>query len=132
MKVALLSDNETDEIVALGLKLASSADDVKGENIRLLDLRGRCAYTDVMLFVSGASDRQVRAIGDRISKRANELGMPTIGHEGSQSGNWVLADHGDVVVHVFYRPARMYYDLESLWADAPEIPLGFVTEQSPF
>jgi ribosome-associated protein len=130
--VVRLSDNETDEIVALGLKLASSADDVKGENIRLLDLRGRCAYTDAMLFVSGASDRQVRAIADRISKRATELGMPTVGHEGTQSGNWVLLDHGDVVVHVFYRPARMYYDLESLWADAPEIPLGFITEQSPF
>ena len=55
-----------------------------------------------------------------------------IGQEGSESGNWVLMDHGDVVVHVFYRPARMYYDLEALWADAPEIELGFETEQGGF
>ena len=120
-----MSEQTSDQVVSIGLELARAADDVKGEEIRLLDLRGRCAYTDSMLFVSGASDRQVRAIADRVSKRAHELGLPTLGHEGSESGNWVLLDHGDVVVHVFYRPARMYYDLESLWADAPEINLPF-------
>ena len=120
-----MSNDASDEVAVVGLELARAADDVKGEEIRLLDLRGRCAYTDSMLFVSGASDRQVRAIADRVSKRAHELGLPSLGHEGSESGNWVLLDHGDVVVHVFYRPARMYYDLESLWADAPEIELPF-------
>ena len=120
-----MSEHTSDEVASVGLELARAADDVKGEEIRLLDLRGRCAYTDSMLFVSGSSDRQVRAIADRVSKRAHELGLPTVGSEGSESGNWVLLDHGDVVVHVFYRPARMYYDLESLWADAPEIKLPF-------
>ena len=117
--------SETDEVMQAGRALAQAADAIKGENIRLLDLRGRCAYTDSMLFVSGASDRQVRAIADSISKKANELKLPTVGEEGAQGGNWVLLDRGDVVIHVFYRPARMYYDLESLWADAPEIELGF-------
>ena len=127
-----MSETTTDELIELGRALARAADDVKGESIRLLDLRGRCAYTDAMLFVSGASDRQVRAIADRISGKASELGLSLVGYEGGESGNWVLLDHGDVVVHVFYRPARMYYDLESLWADAPEIELGFATEPSPF
>lgn len=120
------------EILELGRALARAADDVKGEAIRLLDLRGRCAYTDAMLFVSGASDRQVRAIADRISKTAAEHGLATVGQEGGGSGNWLLLDLGDVVVHIFYRPARMYYDLESLWADAPEIELGFQPTPAAF
>ena len=127
-----MSESTADDLVTIGQALARAADDVKGENIRLLDLRGRCAYTDAMLFVSGASDRQVRAIADRVSGKASELGLAMIGQEGSESGNWVLTDHGDVVVHVFYRPARMYYDLESLWADAPEIELGFQTDRPEF
>ena len=85
-----------------------------------------------MLFVSGSSDRQVRAIADRISAKASELGLAMVGQEGGESGNWVLLDHGDVVIHIFYRPARMYYDLESLWADAPEIELGFESAKSDF
>ena len=127
-----MSNSTSDDVITIGQALARVADDIKGEAIRLLDLRGRCAYTDAMLFVSGSSDRQVRAIADRISAKASELGLSMVGHEGSESGNWVLLDHGDVVIHVFYRPARMYYDLESLWADAPEIELGFESVPSEF
>ena len=121
-----------DELVTITQALAAAADAIKGESIRILDLRGRCAYTDAMIFVSGASDRQCRAIADSVSKKASELGLTSVCNEGGQSGNWVLLDLGDVVVHVFYRPARMYYDLESLWADAPEMELGFETEPAPF
>lgn len=113
------------DTIEVGIELARAADAVKGENIRLLDLGGRCSYTDLMLFVSGASDRQVRAIAERVAKRADELGLPALGDEGARGGNWVLLDRGDVVVHVFYRPARMYYDLESLWAEAAEVALPF-------
>jgi len=127
-----LTNSTPDELITTGQALARVADDMKGEAIRLLDLRGRCAYTDAMLFVSGSSDRQVRAIADRISAKASELGLGAVGREGGESGNWVLLDHGDVVVHVFYRPARMYYDLESLWADAPEIELGFESPELGF
>ena len=126
--VAQSNREEAADTIATGLELARAADSVKGEDIRLLDLRGRCSYTDLMLFVSGASDRQVRAIAERVAKRADELGLPALGDEGGRGGNWVLLDRGDVVVHVFYRPARMYYDLESLWADAGEIALPFESD----
>ena len=130
VRATSLSEHVSDEVIAVGVELARAADDVKGEGVRLLDLRGRCSYTDLMLFVSGASDRQVRSIADRVSKRAIDLGLPSLGLEGSESGNWMLVDHGDIVVHVFYRPARMYYDLESLWADAPEIKLPFESQSA--
>lgn len=95
---------------------------MKGEEINLIDVRGRCPYTDVLLLVSGTSDRHVNALAERLAKVASDVGLERLGKEGGEQGNWVLLDLGDIIVHLFYRPARMYYDIESLWADAPQLP----------
>jgi ribosome-associated protein len=110
-----------DEVIAAARAMACAAEDVKAEEIRLFDLRGRCAYTDCVLFASGSSDRQVRAIAENVRKKASECGLKILGMEGVQQGHWVLLDCGDVLVHIFYAPARMYYDLETMWADCPMI-----------
>lgn len=106
------------------LLCAAYALDKKAFDVRLLDVAGKSSLTDFLLIVSGGSDRQVQAIAESIElgmkKEHNLLPLAT---EGKQEGRWVLLDYGDVMVHVFQKPVRQYYDLEGLWTDAPEVSL---------
>lgn len=89
----------------------------------LLDVRNLCSYCSYQLIVSGRSDRQVDAISDGLVAGLKELGLRPIGTEGARAGQWSLLDYGDFVVHVFFHPMRDHYDLESLWSDAPRVPI---------
>ncbi|MBI4511461.1 MAG: ribosome silencing factor [Deltaproteobacteria bacterium] len=89
----------------------------------LLDVRELASYCDYILIVSGRSDRQVQAIGDAIVEEFAKDKRRPLGVEGIGKGQWTLIDFGDLIVHVFYHPARDYYDLESLWIDAARVPL---------
>ncbi len=89
----------------------------------LIDVSAMASYTDFIAIVSGRSDRQVDAIADGVTTAMKARGRYLLGQEGSGSGRWTLLDFGDVVIHVFYHPVREFYDLESLWVDAPRIPL---------
>ncbi len=101
------------------LAAARAAQDKRGENITLIDLKGRSGYADVLLLVSAYSDRQTGAIADGIIRALREDGMKPISKEGE--GSWILVDYGDLVVHVFHEDTRAYYDLDRLWGDAPRI-----------
>lgn len=94
----------------------------------LIDVSALASYTDFICIVSGRSDRQVDAIADGILAVMKARGRSLLGQEGSGSGRWTLLDFGDVVVHVFYHPVREFYDLESLWVDAPRIQLRIPPE----
>ncbi len=100
--------------------VAELASDGKAQDIIQLDLRGLTSVADYFVICSGRSDRQVKAIHDRI-----HLGMKNDHHtlptrvEGLAQSEWVLMDYGDVIVHVFTPPTREYYRLEQLWAEAP-------------
>ncbi len=95
----------------------------------LLDVHELCSYTAYLLLISGRSDRQVDAIADGIREQmAKNHNLRPLGVEGTGSGQWALLDYGDIVVHVFYHPAREYYDLEGLWSDAPRVPIDVPDE----
>ena len=94
----------------------------------LIDVSSLASYTDFIGIVSGRSDRQVDAIADGILTCMKARGRSLLGQEGSGSGRWTLLDFGDVVFHVFYHPVREFYDLESLWVDAPRIQLRIPPE----
>ena len=89
----------------------------------LIDVSQLASYTEYIGIVSGRSDRQVDAIAEGILSVMKARGRSLLGQEGSGSGRWTLLDFGDVVIHVFYHPVREFYDLESLWVDAPRVPL---------
>ncbi len=93
-----------------------------------MDVRTRSDVTDYFLVCSANSTRGVKTIVDNIEKKLLELGQKVIGIEGYADGNWVLVDSADVVIHVFYEPYRKFYDIESLWSDAPRVKLSL--EQS--
>ncbi|MBI5932054.1 MAG: ribosome silencing factor [Chloroflexi bacterium] len=90
--------------------------DVKGEDVVLLDLRDVTVITDFFIICTGNSDRQLKAILEKISmgmKEKYDLRGARI--EGNAQGGWVLVDYGDIVVHAFSEEQRDYYDLEGLW-----------------
>lgn len=92
---------------------------MKGDDVALLDLRKLTIITDFFVICSSKSTIGVKAIAEEILGRMKAEGIPTNHIEGLAEGNWVLADYGDVIVHVFHEQIREFYDLESLWGDAP-------------
>jgi len=104
-------------------KCAAFALDKKAFNVRILDVRKISSLTDFIVIASGSSDRQVKAVAESVhlSLKKDHDTMP-IGIEGLNEGRWVLIDYGDVMVHVFHEPVRLFYDLDGLWCDAEEVP----------
>jgi ribosome-associated protein len=94
----------------------------------VIDVSGQTTYTDFIGILSGRSDRQVEAIAESVVMALKEIDFRLVGREGSGNGRWTLLDFGDVVIHVFYHPVREFYDIESLWIDAPRLKLKVPAE----
>jgi ribosome-associated protein len=85
----------------------------------LIRLAKLTSLTDYFLIVSAGSGKQVKAIAEAIMEDANHRRIPRLSAEGVSQGNWALLDYGDVIVHIFQKAVREFYDLEGLWAEAP-------------
>jgi len=92
-------------------------EDLKAENIQVLDIRKQASFTDFMIFASGRSSRHVKSIATQVVETASQAKFPALGVEGEDVGEWVLVDLGDVVVHVMLPDTREFYDLEKLWKE---------------
>lgn len=93
----------------------ASLDDDKAEDIVQIDLRGRSDVADYMVICSGRSTRQVAAISEKLADRIKEQFRLTVKMEGKETGDWVLIDTSDVIVHVFRPEVREFYQLEKMW-----------------
>ncbi len=93
----------------------------KGENIRVIEISGISQLADYFIITNGNSDSQVKALVDNVEEKMHEAGHSQIQREGMRSGNWVLLDYGDIVVHVFDRENRDFYHLEHIWSDGRKI-----------
>lgn len=112
---------EVDPEVQLAVRCAA---DKKGMDLKVLDLRQIASFTEFFILASGANQRQVQAISDEITEQLKkQLNRRAIRVEGYTSGEWVLLDFGDFVVHIFNKEARDFYDLERLWRDAQKVDL---------
>jgi len=94
----------------------------------LIDVSSMGSYTDFIGIVSGRSDRQVDAIAESVTQVLKARGLHPLGQEGTGSGRWTLLDFGAFVIHIFYHPVREFYDLESLWIEAPRVKLDVPPE----
>lgn len=112
--------NSIDEKLLL---IVNACNDKKGFDIKVLDLRELTTITDYFVIVSGNSTTQVTAIADEIQKKMDEAGYEMIGIEGYREARWILLDYGSVVVHVFHKEERDFYNLEKVWADSKELVL---------
>ncbi len=104
-----------DELKQLAI---DALEDLKAEDITVLDVKDKTTVTDWVIIASGSSSRHVKSIANNVVIEAKKAGSPPLGTEGEDDGEWVLVDLGDVIVHVMQRQVREYYDLESLWSVA--------------
>ena len=93
----------------------------KGYDVKILDLRELTTIADYFIICTGDSETQVKAIADEVDKKMRELGTKSWHTEGYRGLNWVLVDFVDVVVHIFKKETREFYNLEKLWGDAPTV-----------
>ncbi len=116
-----LAMNSTQHNVQTCLKVVHDAlTDVKAKDILELDVSNISNVADAIIIASGTSTRHVKALADNVADEARKSGFRPIGIEGERDAEWILIDLGYVVVHVMLPTARKFYDLESLWRNAPE------------
>jgi len=94
----------------------AALDDMKGVDVRVIDVRELTAITDRMVIVSGTSTRHVKALADNVALQAKQHGYQPLGVEGENAAEWVLVDLADVVVHIMMPEIRDFYALEKLWS----------------
>jgi ribosome-associated protein len=113
----------TPRAVELVETAALAAADKLADGIIAYDVSEQLVITDAFVLCSASNDRQVRAIVDEIELRMRQAGAELIRREGEREGRWVLLDYLDVVIHVQHSEERIYYALERIWKDCPQIPL---------
>lgn len=91
-------------------------DDLKGQDIISLDVRGKSSITDCMVICTGTSSRHVMSIADHVVQESRGAGLMPLGVEGEKVADWIVVDLGDVIVHVMQADSRQLYELEKLWS----------------
>ncbi len=119
--------NESPEIETASptwLVAVRAAESKKATDIRVLDLTGITSFADFFVICTGANQRQIQAIADEIGLQLKQQsGEHPLSLEGYNQAEWVLADYGDLLVHIFSPKAREYYDLERLWRSAKDVEI---------
>ena len=106
-------DDQSDRLLEMVL---AALDDIKGVDIKVIDVRGLTSITDRMVIVSGTSTRHIKAMADNVVLETKQNGFPALGVEGENGSEWVLVDLVDVVVHIMMPDIREFYALEKLWS----------------
>jgi ribosome-associated protein len=114
------------------LKVALKAiDDKKGHDVTILDISQIASFANYFLICTGDSSRQIQAIADEVELRMKERGFKPDHIEGYRNAEWVLMDYFDLVIHIFSKNARVFYDLERLWRDGKLLdPSGLAEVES--
>lgn len=100
-----------------------AAESKKATEIKVLDLTGITSFTDYFVICTGNNQRQIQAIADEVQMQLKNAGERPLSIEGYDQAEWVLADYGDFLVHIFSPKSREYYSLERLWKSAKEIEI---------
>lgn len=94
-------------------------DDLKAQDITVINISDKSSIADAMVVATGTSDRHVGSLANEVAVQAKAAGESPLGIEGDNSSDWVLVDLGDVIVHVMTQKARDFYELEKLWSVKP-------------
>lgn len=105
------------------LTAVRAAEAKKASDIRVLDLREVTSFADFFVICSGNNPKQIQAIAEEIGQQLERRGEYPISVEGFSNAEWILADYGDYLIHVFSPKARMFYELERLWRHAKTVPI---------
>jgi ribosome-associated protein len=113
----------TERAIELIRIAATAAADKLATDIIAYDVSDQLVITDAFLLCSASNDRQVRSVVDEIEEKLAKAGAKPVRREGEREGRWVLLDYADIIVHVQHEEDRVYYALERLWKDCPEMSL---------
>jgi len=103
--------------------IVEAADNKRAEDITALDIEGVSLLADYFVIMDASSQRQVQAIAENVEEQVEKAGYDVQNVEGKGGSSWILLDLGDIVVHVFQKETREFYNLEKLWADAKKVDL---------
>ena len=106
-----------EELVKLTI---TALEDVKAQDIQVIDVREKHSLTDYMIIATGTSNRQINAMLEKVREAVKKEGAQPLGEEGKGDSDWVLLDLNDVIVHMMTAAARQFYDLERLWMGAEQ------------
>lgn len=112
--------------------IAQTIFDKKGFNILGLDVRGISTLTDYYVIAEGNIDRHVRAISFAIKDKLREEGLEPFHVEGEQTGDWLVMDYGDIIIHLFMPEVREKYALEELWNEAKIVDVKIVVKKEDY
>ncbi len=101
--------------------IVKAIDSKRGEDIKAIKISDLTIISDYFIIANGTSSTQVKAIADEVEFKLKEAGISPLRIEGYQSANWIVLDYSDVVVHIFYKETRAFYNLERLWNDGEYI-----------
>lgn len=104
--------------------IVDALEDVKAQDIEVIDTSALSMLFDRMIIASAQSTRQTKALADNVEKKLKERGEEALSVEGQQSGEWILVDFGEVLVHIMQPAVRAYYNLEELWGARPRMRVG--------
>ena len=99
----------------------AALEDKKAEDITLIDIAKVSVLADYFLIANGNNRNQVQAMADNVDEQLTKAGYSLKSMEGYPTGNWILMDYGDVIIHVFDEENRLFYDLERIWRDGKEL-----------
>mgnify|MGYP000598673240 FL=1 len=111
------------EAKELAKKIFDALEDKKGEDIKIINISEVTVLADYFIIASGTNRNQVQAMADNVEEVLAKEGAEPKQIEGYQSGNWILLDYQDVIVHIFDQENRLFYDLERIWRDGKNISL---------
>jgi ribosome-associated protein len=114
----------------LKLLVIDALEDIKAEDIQVLDVTGMTDVTDYMVIATGKSTRQVKALANEVAVQAKAAGVKPLGAEGEDVGEWALVDLGDVIAHIMTPETRVTYNLEKLWSVPDTSTEASKTEES--
>lgn len=117
----MISENGKDRSAELARIAISALEDKKAEDVRVIDIGDVSVLADYFIIANGNNRTQVQAMADEVEQRLGRAGAEPKQIEGYQTGNWVLLDFGDVIIHIFDAQNRLFYDLERIWKDGRQI-----------
>jgi ribosome-associated protein len=117
-------EHKTKDSLEIARLCARAALAKKAEDVIILDVRQVSSFADYFVIMSGRSSRHVQGLAEAVEAAMRTKRIRGGSTEGLQEGLWVLLDFGDVIVNIFYKESRKFYDLEGLWHDAPRIEMN--------
>ena len=116
-----MTDTKTKEFAVLAVE---ALEDKKAEDIAIIDISEVSVIADYFIIAGGNNKSQIQALSDVVDEKLGRAGLPLKQIEGYNNANWILLDFGDIIVHIFDKENRLFYDLERIWCDGKKIELN--------